>query len=51
MSRQTSSRESELTPEQITEIERRLAENDIATDVEVRDFFARCASLGCHRER
>jgi hypothetical protein len=31
--------ENELTSEQIAEIERRLAENDIATDEEVKAFF------------
>jgi superfamily I DNA and RNA helicase len=31
----------ELTAEQIAEIERRLAEDDIATDEEVRGFFER----------
>jgi len=34
----------ELTPEQIAEIERRLAENDIATDEEVKTFFERMRS-------
>ena len=34
----------ELTPERIAEIERRLAENDIATDEEVRTFFERTRS-------
>jgi hypothetical protein len=33
--------ELELTPEQLAEIERRLDEDDIATDQEVEDFFAR----------
>jgi hypothetical protein len=31
----------ELTAEQLAEVERRLAEDDIATDQEVRDFFDR----------
>jgi len=31
----------ELTPEQVAEIERRLKEDQIATDEEVRDFFDR----------
>jgi hypothetical protein len=31
----------DLTPEQLDEIERRLAENDVATDQEVKDFFDR----------
>jgi hypothetical protein len=31
----------ELSPEQIAEIERRLAVDDIATEEEVRDFFRR----------
>jgi hypothetical protein len=31
----------ELSPEQVAEIERRLAEDDVATDEEVRDFFDR----------
>jgi hypothetical protein len=31
----------ELSPEQIAEIERRLAEDDVATDEEVKDFFDR----------
>jgi hypothetical protein len=31
----------ELTPEQLAEIERRLEENDVATDEEVRAFFDR----------
>jgi hypothetical protein len=30
-----------LSPEQIAEIERRLAENDVATDEEVKAFFER----------
>jgi hypothetical protein len=34
-------RDFELTPEQIAEIERRLAEDDIASDEEVKDFFDR----------
>lgn len=34
----------ELTPEQIAEIERRLAEDYIATDEEVRTFFDRMKS-------
>jgi hypothetical protein len=31
----------ELSPEQIAEIERRLAEDDVASEQEVRDFFDR----------
>jgi hypothetical protein len=31
----------ELSPEQIVEIERRLAEDDVATDEEVKGFFHR----------
>ena len=34
-------RENELTPAQISEIERRLAKDDIATDAEVNAFFDR----------
>ena len=33
--------EFELTPEQIAEVERRLEEDDVATDEEVRAFFDR----------
>ena len=33
--------ENELTNEQIAEIERRLTENDVATDAEVKAFFDR----------
>ncbi|MGB7101219.1 MAG: hypothetical protein WBD95_20945 [Xanthobacteraceae bacterium] len=33
--------DSELSLEQIAEIERRLAEDDVASDQEVRDFFDR----------
>lgn len=33
--------EIELSPEQIEEIERRLAEDDVATDEEVQSFFDR----------
>jgi hypothetical protein len=51
MNRPLSGVESELTPEQIAEVERRLAEDDLATEAEVKDFFAPYASLGCRRER
>ena len=35
------SQDVELTPEQIAEIERRLTEDDVATDEEVKNFFDR----------